>query len=342
MCQTCHKLPASATLHPWEWPGTPWYRLHTDYAGPFEGRIILIIIDAYSKFIDAHVMTSSTSATVVELRQTFATHGLPHVLVSDNGPCFTSDEFAKFCTTNGIKHTRVSPYHSASNGLAERAVQTVKEGLRKTTGDLETRLSRFLAQYRLTPKTTTGQAPSELLMNRRPRSRLDLVQPTLTSRVLDNQSKSMDNHNATAVDRSFYAGEPVWAVNFSGTPKWLPGVIDDDKLGPVTSTVHMTDGRIWKRHHDHLRARHPDESPNMSDPDNNRSYLPPPAEQAVITPIVTSNATPDVISTQTVTPKVIANETSTSNVATSVSTSQPRSIPVVVTSFGTRPSQLVI
>ena len=181
----CAKLAArypSVRLHPWEWPGTPWYRLHTDYAGPFEGRMILIIIDAYSKFIDAHVITSSTtSATVVKLRQTFATHGLPHVLVADNGPCFTSDEFAKFCAMNGIKHTRVSPYHPASNGLAERAVQTVKEGLRKTTGDLETRLSRFLAQYRLTPQTTTGQAASELLMNRRPRSRLDLVQPTLTT-----------------------------------------------------------------------------------------------------------------------------------------------------------------
>ena len=189
VCQTRRKLPASATLHPWEWPGTPWYRLHTDYAGPFEGRMVLIIIDAYSKFIDAHDMTpSTTSATVVKLRQTFATHGLPHVLVSDNGPCFTSDEFAMFCTMNGIiKHTRASPYHPASNGLAERAVQTAKEGLRKTTGDLETRLSRFLAQYRLMPQTTTGQAPSELLMNRRPRSRLDLVQPTLTSRVLNNQ-----------------------------------------------------------------------------------------------------------------------------------------------------------
>ena len=146
--------------------------------------MIFIIIDAYSKFIDAHVMTSSTtSATVVKLHQTFATHRLPRVLVSDNGTCFTSDVFAKFYTMNGIKHTRVSPYHPASNGLVERGVKTVKEGLRKTTGDLETRLSHFLAQYRLTPQTATGQAASELLMNRRPRSRLDLVQPTLTSSV---------------------------------------------------------------------------------------------------------------------------------------------------------------
>ena len=39
-CQTCQehsKLPASANLHPWEWPGKAWYRLHIDYMGPFEG-----------------------------------------------------------------------------------------------------------------------------------------------------------------------------------------------------------------------------------------------------------------------------------------------------------------
>ena len=46
------KLPASPSLHQLEWPGTPWYRLPTDYAGPLQGRMVLIIIDAYSKFID--------------------------------------------------------------------------------------------------------------------------------------------------------------------------------------------------------------------------------------------------------------------------------------------------
>ena len=58
-CQTCQehrKLPAIANLHPWEWPGKAWYQLHIDYMGPFEGKMILVIVDAYSKCIDAHVV----------------------------------------------------------------------------------------------------------------------------------------------------------------------------------------------------------------------------------------------------------------------------------------------
>ena len=77
-CQTCQehsKLPVSANLHPWEWQGKAWYRLHIDYMGPFEGKMILVIVDAYSKYIDAHVMTSATTAaTILRLRQTFSTH----------------------------------------------------------------------------------------------------------------------------------------------------------------------------------------------------------------------------------------------------------------------------
>ena len=48
---------------------------------------------------------------------------------------------------NGIKHIRSSPFHLASNSLAERAVQTIKGGLKKMGGDLETRMFEFLGRY---------------------------------------------------------------------------------------------------------------------------------------------------------------------------------------------------
>ena len=94
--------------------------------------------------------TSSTSATTISLmRKSFASLGLPEVIVSDNATNFTSDEFDLFLKKNGVKHVKTPPYHPASNGLAERAVQTFKEGMRKLKdGSLDTKLSRFLFKYR--------------------------------------------------------------------------------------------------------------------------------------------------------------------------------------------------
>ena len=90
--------------------------------------MILVIVDSYSKWIEAHVVTKVTAtATTNKLRLTFATHGLPDIIVSDNGANFTSEEFAAFMKSNGIKHVRTAPYHPASNGQAERVVQMLKE-----------------------------------------------------------------------------------------------------------------------------------------------------------------------------------------------------------------------
>ena len=178
-CQLHSKSPPSAPVHAWEWPSRPWVRIHVDYAGPFLGKHFLVLVDAYSKWLEVMVVPSTSSqCTIDALRSVFATHGLPEILVSDNGTAFTSEEFRGFLKLNGIRQVTISPYHPASNGLAERAVQTFKEGMKKSkTTDLQLRLTRFLFQYRITPHTTTGIAPAEMLMNRRPHSHLDLLHP---------------------------------------------------------------------------------------------------------------------------------------------------------------------
>ncbi len=62
--------------------------------------------------------------------------------------------------TNGIRHLTTAPYHAASNGLAERPVQTVKQGLLKQTqGDVIGKLSQFI--FNVWPDvwpTTTDEA----------------------------------------------------------------------------------------------------------------------------------------------------------------------------------------
>ena len=118
------------SVTPWEWPAEPWARVHVDFFGPFLGKQFCIIVDAHSKWIDVCVVSSPSSQQAIQaLRRVFSTHGLPQILVSDNGAAFSSSEFQTFVAQNGFKHVRSAPYHPATNGLAERAVQTVKEDL---------------------------------------------------------------------------------------------------------------------------------------------------------------------------------------------------------------------
>ncbi len=85
ICQEQRKSPVRAPLHPWEWPRQPWRRIHMDYAGPFLGKLFLIIIDAHSKWIDAYpVSSATTAATLVCLLKSFSVHGIPEMIVSDN------------------------------------------------------------------------------------------------------------------------------------------------------------------------------------------------------------------------------------------------------------------
>ena len=85
-CGENQSNPAKAPVHPWEQPSGPWERLHIDFAGPFMGKMFLVVIDAFSKWIEVESMSSATApATVARLRKIFAAQGLPHVVVSDNG-----------------------------------------------------------------------------------------------------------------------------------------------------------------------------------------------------------------------------------------------------------------
>ena len=256
-CQVIRHFPPTAPLHPWEWPKQPWSRLHADFAGLFQGHMFLLLVDACSKWLDVHVMKSiSSSATIEKLRSIFAIHGLPHKLVTDNGPAFISSEFKTFMDYNSIVHIRSAPYHPSTNELAERAVQTLKDGLRCIKdGTIETRLARFLSKYRLTPHSTTGLSPSEMLLGRRPRSRLDLMNPDLAQKVLSNQLQQKRTHDNSKQARSFKVGEEVYVRSFNNINHWIPGSILAT-TGPLSYKISLANGVVIKRHVDHVKARY--------------------------------------------------------------------------------------
>ena len=182
-------------------------------------------------------------STIEQLRMIFATHGIPQKIVSDNGPTFTSQEFKTFMTQNGVLHITSAPYHPSMNGLAERAVQTFKQALKRIQGSsIQEKLSKFLFQYWITPHTMTGIAPAELLMGRRFRSRLDLLFPTVLQKVESKQLKQKEEHDSTKPVRTFSIGDLVYVEDFTASPqKWIPGKIVE-VTGPLSYCIELFDG----------------------------------------------------------------------------------------------------
>ena len=119
-CQLAQNEAAKSPLSPWEFPARPWQCLHIDFA-EFDQQHYLDIVDAHSKWPEVVLMrTTTTTAMIAALRNLFATHGLPEAIASDNGPQFTSAEFASFLEYYGIRHLRSAPFHPATNGAAEK------------------------------------------------------------------------------------------------------------------------------------------------------------------------------------------------------------------------------
>ena len=83
-----------------------------DHAGAIEGGMLLFIGDAHSKWLDVHVVSSTTSkATIDKLSITMAMHGAPRSIVTDNGTCLTGQELQDFVKSSGIQHVTSAPYH---------------------------------------------------------------------------------------------------------------------------------------------------------------------------------------------------------------------------------------
>lgn len=98
--------------------------------------MLLIVVDAHSKWTEAHTVGGTSSVITIEcLRKNFSHKDIPEIMVSDNATCFTSEEFQEFAKKNGIRHITSVPYHPSSNGLAEQAVQTFKSLMTKMAGD---------------------------------------------------------------------------------------------------------------------------------------------------------------------------------------------------------------
>lgn len=158
---------------------------------------------------------------------------------------------------NGVKHTRSAPYHPATNGLAERFVQSMKQALKASLSSgapLSQRLCNFLLTYRSTAHSTTGVTPCSLFLKREVRTRFDLLRPDQDSHVKEKQAKQKTAHDRHCRTRHFTVGQGVMAKNLRPGPDWIPATVVE-RLGPLSYLVETSDHQLWRRHIDHLKER---------------------------------------------------------------------------------------
>jgi transposase InsO family protein len=262
MCETCAEYqnrPAKPANHPWMLPEKPWSRVHVDHAIDFMGCNWLVVVDAYSKYPCVHSAGStSTKATIAQLEEDFAHFGNPHTLVSDNATTFKSEEFQAWCTKKGITHLTGAPYHPATNGAAERLIQSFKQSLRKSKLLPKAAAQEFLQQYRRTP-LEQGLSPSELLNGRQIRTELDALIPSPAHAAQGKQAREAtasqqdETTRMAAVTYAYSVGSPCYALycgpRRTKDPRWVAAVVTK-VFGTRTVNVRVVPkGPVWREDH---------------------------------------------------------------------------------------------
>jgi len=194
-CETCNSYcrsqnPREQMLSP-ETPKLPWEKVGSDL---FEhnGKTYIVLVDYYSSYIEVEKLSNATSQSIIRsCKQNFGRHGIPKELITDGGPCYTSELFKKFTKDMGIEHTISSPKYPQGNAKAESAVKICKNMLIKAQAD-GTDFQLSLLQYRNTPLDDIDASPAQLLMGRRTRTQLPTKEKLLKPKTEKDVPEKLD------------------------------------------------------------------------------------------------------------------------------------------------------
>ena len=166
-----------------ETPDRPWQHVAADFKGPIIGNgksyYFHVTIDLLSRWPEVAVVTSTDFPKLRKcLDETFALHGIPETVTSDNGPPYNSKDWKRYGKEMGFEPIFVSPEHPEGNGVAERFMATLVKTTHAAMAegkDPKVEVRRRLLNYRNTPHPSTGVAPSQLMMNRPIRTRIPQI-----------------------------------------------------------------------------------------------------------------------------------------------------------------------
>jgi hypothetical protein len=164
-CAACSSTAASQRkepLTPFETPHLPWEMLGADVMY-IQTQKYLVIIDYHSRYpAVTELRNLSASALINAFERVFADTGLPKRIISDAGTNFISEEFQNWCAAVGVEHESTASYHHSSNGMVERAIQTLKRMWTRCAECNESPWAALL-HIRNTPLEAGKPSPAQLL-----------------------------------------------------------------------------------------------------------------------------------------------------------------------------------
>jgi hypothetical protein len=221
-CMPCQAYTNSTIREPLKMSSTPtgpWVETSIDFCGPFpDGSMLLVWIDDYSRYPEVEFVPSTSCQNVVPvMEKIIATHGIPTVIRSDNGPPFNSNSFAIFCKEKDIKHRRITPLWPEANGLAEVFMKSIKKLAQTSTAEgknWKIELYKMLGNYRSTPHPTTGFSPRELCLGRKGKGKLpEFQKPDKHYEEIEMREKAIKDKSKNYADAHRHTKSVEYKVN---------------------------------------------------------------------------------------------------------------------------------
>ena len=227
------------------------------------------------KFFEIDFIPSLTSKEVItKLKRNFALHGIPEIIISDNGTQYTSQDFIKFCQEWKIKHCKISPGNSRANGAAESAVKIAKRMMKKCNMNKEDPYIALL-NIRNTPQEGIEYSPVQRLMGRRTRTLLPTNKQLLEPQQINNKMarEQLENKRAKFGARLSHRKElkplhvndnvKMQPIN-NANKTWQNAVVKQQQTNR-SYIVQAENGTTYRRDRQHLRFqnKYPKQDPTM-------------------------------------------------------------------------------
>ncbi|XP_052566384.1 uncharacterized protein K02A2.6-like [Culex pipiens pallens] len=279
-CAVCAKFAGSQSKPPMQShpvPVHPFQLVSLDvFFAEYRGikRKFLVTVDHYSDLFEIDLLKDLTpQSAIAACKINFARHGVPQLLLTDNGTHFVGKEWRQFAGEWDFSHTTSAPHHQQANGKSEAAVKIAKQLIKKCE-ESGTDFWYALLHWRNVPNKI-GSSPAARLFSRQTRCGVPTAAGNLLPRVVEGVPDAIKENRRKIkyyYDRKcrnlpqLETGAPVYVqVHPQKSTVWSPGTVAAKQTD--RSYLVDVDGAFYRRDLVNLKSRkEPNTQPAVNHP----------------------------------------------------------------------------